>query len=147
MMFSRSTMPGRLLLKGRNLHQSASQGKGYGYESVMAALLNDQDLDAFILVPQKSVVPGNDFRWPQKIFCISIGPIVNSCRYRKSHDNNGDERFRFSFYENKDLIIVGLYLALMIFTGPKANEREELESSEKLFYQCSQRRLYPIIEK
>lgn len=144
MMFSRGTMTGRLLLKGSNLHQSASQGKGY--ESVMAALLNDQNLDAFVLVPQKSSVPDNNFRWPQKIFCISIGPIVNSCRYRKNHDSNGDERFRFSFYKNEYLII-GLSLALMIFTGPKANEREELESSEKLFYHCSQRRLYPIIEK
>jgi hypothetical protein len=96
------------------------QEKGYGYASVMAALLNDQDLNCYTLVLEKSVVLDNDMNWPY----IHMGSIVK--KRGTSHDNDGDERIGFGSDTLKSFIVVGLCL-LMLFNGPKANEWEEIE--------------------
>jgi hypothetical protein len=114
--------------KGMNVESSTnstgysfnSHKKGYDYASVMAALLNGQDLNCHIIVPEKSVVLDNSMKWSH----LNIGSIVNRCG--KSHDSDGDERIGFDSDSLKKFVVLGLFL-MMIFNNPKANEWEEIE--------------------
>jgi hypothetical protein len=113
--------------KGMNVESSTnstgyyynSQKKGYDYASVMAALLNDQDLNCHINVPEKSVVLDNGLIL---MAFFNIRSIV--IRRGKSHDNAGDERIGFCFdsLKNRYCIVLGLCLMYMVFNNPKANE-------------------------
>jgi hypothetical protein len=69
------------------------QENGYGYEAIKAAFLKYKYIYGNMLVPSRFVVPADDIRWPEEMWGMKLGGVVNNIRCGKSYADKREEFF------------------------------------------------------